>query len=130
LHGKMGSQKTTTIGGEVMKSVSLVGLAPAVLALGLMSLPALAQRQQGQQPGQAQPGPATSAQSQQQAQAFMGKIAKSKEGYVLKDDASSATYKLDNKEQASQYVGKSVKVMGTLDPATSTIHVVNIEPGR
>jgi len=107
-----------------MKSVRLIGFAPAVLALSLMSLPALARQQDQQQPGQG-----SSAQTQQQVQAFMGKMAKSKEGYVLKDDVSNTTYKLDDEDQAKPYVGKSVKVTGTLDPSTSTIHVVSIETG-
>jgi hypothetical protein len=66
-----------------------------------------------------------SAQSQP-SQIFVGKIAKSKGDVVLKDDAGTA-YKLDNTDQAKSFVGKSVKVTGTLDTATNTIHVTNIE---
>jgi streptogramin lyase len=120
-----GNPKIATIGGDAMKAIRLVGFAQAVLALSLMSLPALAQAQQDSQ----QPRQANSAQSEQQAQAFMGKIARSKEGYILKDEASNTTYKLDNEDQAKQYVGKKVKVTGTLDPETGTIHVVSIEAG-
>jgi len=57
------------------------------------------------------------------------RLLKSKEGYILKDEASNTTYKLDNEDQAKQYVGKKVKVTGTLDPETGTIHVVSIEAG-
>jgi len=57
---------------------------------------------------------------------FVGKIAKSKGDLVLKDDAGTM-YKLDNSDQAKSWVGKTVKVTGTLDDATKTIHVTNIE---
>ena len=63
----------------------------------------------------------------QQAQTFMGKIDKSKGDLVLKDDAGT-TYKLDNADQAKEFIGKKVKVTGTLDAATNTIHVASIEP--
>jgi uncharacterized iron-regulated membrane protein len=62
----------------------------------------------------------------QRTQMFMGKIAKSKGDLVLKGDAGTL-YKLDNADQAKQWVGKKVKVTGTLDTATNTIHVANIE---
>jgi uncharacterized iron-regulated membrane protein len=62
----------------------------------------------------------------QPTQMFMGKIAKSKGDLVLKGDAGTS-YKLDNPDQAKQWVGKKVKVTGKLDTATNTIHVANIE---
>jgi NOL1/NOP2/fmu family ribosome biogenesis protein len=64
---------------------------------------------------------------QQQTQTFMGKISKENGSLVLKDKATNASYKLDNEEQARQFEGKDVKVTGTLDPATNTVHVTNIE---
>jgi Protein of unknown function (DUF5818)/Domain of unknown function (DUF4431) len=114
-----------------MKSLTplrLLGL--LVLLVSLTSIPVFAQ---GQQPAtqdpaaQSQPSMSQqSAQSSQQAQTFMGKISKSKGELVLKDDAGTS-YKLDNADQAQQFVGKSVRVTGTLDPSTNTIHVTNIE---
>jgi hypothetical protein len=65
-------------------------------------------------------------QESQPPQLFVGKIARVKGKLVLQDDAG-ASYKLDNAEQAKQFVGKSVKVTGTLDTATRTVNVVNIE---
>ena len=62
----------------------------------------------------------------QPTQMFMGKIAKSKGDLVLKGDAGT-WYKLDNADQAKQWIGKKVKVTGTLDTAINTIHVANIE---
>ncbi len=107
---------------RLLHSFRLLGA--LVLLLGLISVPLFAQQPQDSQPQAAQSQPA---ESQQQPQTFMGKIVKSQGSFVLKDDASNAMYKLDNEDQAKQYVGKSVKVTGTLDPSTNTIHVTNIE---
>jgi len=72
-------------------------------------------------------------QGQEKAQTFTGKIAKSTEGELVlqegKDPNNKTTYKLDDQEKAKQYVGKNVKVTGTLDAATNTIHVAAIEEG-
>jgi hypothetical protein len=56
-----------------------------------------------------------------------GKVVKSKGSLVIQDDASNSTYKVDNEDQLKQYMGKNVKVTGTLDAQTKTIHVTNIE---
>jgi len=99
-------------------------LVTIILVIGLAAIPLYAQEQPGAQAGQSQ----SSAQSAQpQPQTFTGKIVKSKGGLALKDEASNTTYKLDNEDQAKQYAGKSVKVTGTMDTATNTIHVANIE---
>lgn len=95
-----------------------------VISLASISLYAQAQQDPAQAQG-AQAQPATP--SQQQAQTFSGKITKSKGDLVLKDEATNATYKLDNPDQVQQYVGKDVKVTGTLDPSSNTIHVSSIE---
>ena len=103
-------------------------LVTIILVIGLAAIPLYAQEQPGAQPGQSPSSGQSSAQSAQaQPQTFSGKIVKSKGGLALKDEASNTTYKLDNEDQAKQYAGKSVKVTGTMDPATNTIHVANIE---
>ena len=113
-----------------MKSLNLLRLLGLLaLLVSLAGIPLYAQEQQtGSQDPSAQsqsPMEQQSAQSQP-AQIFVGKIAKSKGELVLKDDAGTA-YKLDNSDQAKQFVGKNVKVTGTLDATTKTIHVTNIE---
>jgi Protein of unknown function (DUF5818) len=62
---------------------------------------------------------------------FTGKVMKSGEELVLKNSASKSTYKLDDQDRAKSFEGKNVKVIGTLDAATSTIRVtsIEIEPG-
>jgi hypothetical protein len=116
-----------------MKSLTLLRLLGQLgLLIGLAGTPLYGQGAQGQQPGSQDPAaqsqPSTSQQSAQSqpSQVFVGKIAKSKGDVVFKDDAGTA-YKLDNTDQAKSFVGKSVKVTGTLDTATNTIHVTNIE---
>ena len=120
-----------------MKSLTLLRLLGLVaLLVSLAGIPLYGQA--GQQPAsqdpaaQSQPAqPQTSMSEQsnqsQQAQTFMGKIDKSKGDLVLKDDAGT-TYKLDNADQAKEFIGKKVKVTGTLDAASNTIHVASIEP--
>lgn len=113
-----------------MKSLTALRLlALLVLCISLTGISLYAQEQpSSQDPAQAQDTQAQPATpSQQQTQTFSGKITKSKGDLVLKDQATNATYKLDNPDQAQQYVGKDVKVTGTLDPSSNTIHVSDIE---
>jgi hypothetical protein len=107
------------------QTVRLLGL--ATLLVGLACIPLYGQQQPGSQDPAAQSQPSMSEQSteSQTAQIFVGKIAKSKGDLVLKDDAGTS-YKLDNTDQAKAFVGKTVKVTGTLDGSTNTIHVTNI----
>ena len=111
---------------------NLTKLAILLLAVGLIAIPFQVQAQQ-QRPEQPQPQPQASM-GQQQSQSFAGKIVKSGSDYALQDEAANTTYKLDNADQAKQFVGKDVKVTGTLDPQTNTIHVERIElvspPGK
>lgn len=60
------------------------------------------------------------------ARSFEGKIMKSGDSWVLEDSASGTSYKLDDQDKAKQFDGKNVKVMATMDPATNTLHVVDI----
>jgi hypothetical protein len=57
---------------------------------------------------------------------FAGSIVRQKSAYVLK--SGNTAYKLDNQTQAKEYKGKNVKVTGSLDTSTNTIHVEKIEP--
>ena len=64
-----------------------------------------------------------------ETQVFSGKIAKTGGKYVLKDGVTKMTYSLDDQSQAKKFEGQSVKVTGTLDAQSNTIHVSLIEPG-
>ena len=72
--------------------------------------------------------PASAMQDQGKAQTFSGTIVKAGDAYVLRD-SSGATYRLDDSAKAAQFEGKQVKVTGTLDSETKTIHVQSIEGG-
>ena len=47
--------------------------------------------------------------------------------FVLYDAAKKATYMLDDQEKPKEFAGQKVKVTGTYDQATKTIHVESIE---
>ena len=49
--------------------------------------------------------------------------------YVLYDPATKAVYQLDDQTKPGQFAGEKVKVTGTLDKATKTIHVTDIQSG-
>ncbi|HVN78761.1 MAG TPA: DUF5818 domain-containing protein [Terriglobia bacterium] len=63
-----------------------------------------------------------------EADTFTGKIVKSGDMVVLVDTSSRTTYQLDDQDKAQPFVGKNVKVTGTLDVATNVIHITEIEP--
>ncbi len=81
--------------------------------------------QPDQQDQQTKP-PADPQNQQIPAQSFTGKIVKDGSQYVLKV-ASNSTYQLDAQGDVKQYENQEVKVIGNLDRASNTIHVVKIE---
>lgn len=104
----------------------------ATLALAATLSPAaFAQQEQTPQPGagdpqtQSTPAPDTSADAQT-PKSFSGTVVKMQKQYVLKTD--SGTYQLDDQAKAKRFSGKQVTVSGTLDQATSTIRVSDIQP--
>jgi len=48
--------------------------------------------------------------------------------YVLYNATRKTTYKLDDQEKPADFAGQKVKVTGTYDAATKTIHVTDIQP--
>jgi hypothetical protein len=46
--------------------------------------------------------------------------------YVLYDGATKTTYQLDDQKKPEAFAGDKVKVTGTLDAKTKTIHVTDI----
>jgi Protein of unknown function (DUF5818) len=87
---------------------------------------------QNQAPSQtqppAQPGqPGQGDQAQQPAAAdgheFVGTIVKQGDKYVFQDATSGQTYDIDHQDEVKRFDGKKVRVRGTLDPQTKTIHV-------
>ena len=69
-------------------------------------------------------------QTKQPVQEFQGTIERSGTKYILEDKASGAKYELDQQDRARQFVGKDVKITGTLDPSSNTIEVSEIRTER
>jgi hypothetical protein len=49
--------------------------------------------------------------------------------YVLFDGANKMVYQLDDQKKAQSFAGAKVKVTGTYDTPSKTIHVANIQAG-
>jgi methionine-rich copper-binding protein CopC len=95
-------------------------LVPAAIAHQTPSQPAARASQMQASPAQASPSEAQSQES------FTGTVVKVGKKFVLKTD--TATYQLDDREKAKQFEGKQVKVNGSLDKATRTLHIIDIQP--
>ncbi len=109
-----------------------VGIFAVLLALGLLvgvirSTPARASARNSATIAQQDQEPPSS-ENKQDAQTFTGKIAQVNGHYVLQDASSNTSYKLDTEDKAKQFDGQKVKVIGTLDSSSNTIHVSDIEP--
>src|SRR5579884_3484158 len=76
-----------------------------------------------------QPLSAQNQQQNQQAKTYVGKIIKTKNGQyaLLTDPQAGKGYFLDNQKEAEKYDQKNVQVVATLDPQTSTLHVIQIK---
>jgi hypothetical protein len=99
------------------------------LTLGVASMGSLyaqnTQPPQNKQP-QAQAGQQDEMQ-QPEAKAFTGVIVKEGNRLVLQDPNSKVSYKVDDESKVKDYVGKEVKIVGSLDTSTNVIHVESIE---
>jgi hypothetical protein len=65
--------------------------------------------------------------SNDEMQNFAGKIV-SQNGvrFILRDEEDNVWYHIDDQQQAAKFLGKSVKITGTLDGQTDMIHVRTI----
>jgi hypothetical protein len=78
-----------------------------------------------QQPAQDAKAPAQEKQGPA-AQTLNGTVIKLGNKYVLKT-TDKQTYELDDQDRAKEYEGKQVKIVGSLDRTTNTIHITSIE---
>jgi hypothetical protein len=85
------------------------------------------QQQQPEDRQRQQSAPETSQPRQDAARSFSGTILKDGERFVLKT-TDNVNFQLDDQERAKKYEGTEVKVTGSVDSATHTIHIQNIEP--
>ncbi len=80
-----------------------------------------------QQPAQQKPGQsANSLEQQPAAHTFTGTIVQDGTKYVLKK-SSGATYQLDDQDNAKQYEGTQMKIVGNLDANSNTLHIASIQ---
>src|ERR1700687_4945092 len=78
-------------------------------------------------PDSSMPQPQTDAtNSHPSARAFEGKIERSADGFVLRENVTRSRFKLDDEHTAKKFEGKAVRIMATMDAATNTLHVVDI----
>ena len=98
----------------------------AILGLSSLALNVMAQQAQSTQDQTGATQRQEQAADTQSARAFQGKIKKSGDKLVLQDSATSQAYVLDDQDKAKQFEGKKVKVIATMDPNTSMLHVVDI----
>jgi hypothetical protein len=64
----------------------------------------------------------------QDALAFTGRVIKENGQVKLMDPVTKVNYQLDNQSKAKQFVGRRVKVIGTLGLNSNTIFLHRIEP--
>lgn len=121
----------------------VVTVLASLLLAGALSAVSFAQQDQSSQPSPSaqQPSPdqnstqpstptqdSSSSMQATQGSSFTGTIAKAKGQYVL--NTAGATYQLDDQQKAKAFAGQQVKVSGSLDSNTATIHVSDISAAR
>jgi Protein of unknown function (DUF5818) len=84
----------------------------------------------GQQtPSQTQPAAPPPSQDQAQqtdatgTKEMVGTIVKQGDKYMFQDTATGTAYDIDHQDEVKKFEGKRVRVHGTIDPNTKTIHV-------
>ena len=83
------------------------------------------------QPPSAEPGsPSTDASNKQSVQTMHGKIARAGNQLVFQEGPSQTPFQMDDQSKAAPFEGKSVTVSATIDPKTSTLHVIEIGPSE
>jgi hypothetical protein len=95
-----------------------------VLGLFLGFLQFASSRMDDRNAATSSPPTATQLDKAQAAESFLGRILHVDGKFVLRDSASNDTYLLDDQEEAKPFDGRTVKVVGILDPASKTIHVL------
>ena len=81
-----------------------------------------------QNSSQAQQAPAPDQTQRDSQQTTTGKIAKSEDGKYVLVDSAGTMYQLADQTSAKKFDGKAVKVSGTVDTSSNTIHVTEIKP--
>jgi len=78
-------------------------------------------------PAQPQAQPSQDNMQQDDSKAFTGRIVKQGNALMLRDASANVNYKVDDESKVKDFLGKQVKITGTLDASTNVIHVDSIE---
>ena len=99
-----------------------------LLPLALTGSMLIAQEPQRRPPQGQQPPAEGQTQQDPQQQTVTGKIAKADNGQFVLVESKGMMYQLDDQGTAQKFAGKKVKVSGTVDTGSNTIHVTDIKP--
>lgn len=114
-----------------------VWMAVPALAAGLVAFaPAIGAQAQSpdrsaqQQPDQSQKQQPQQQQKEAQEKAYVGQVIQAQNGQfaLLTDKTAGRGYFLDDQAKAKKYNGQTVKVTGTVDTETKTLHIAEIQP--
>jgi len=98
------------------------------LVLGLATIGNVyGQNAQASKPAQPQAQPSQDNMQQDDSKAFTGRIVKQGNALMLRDASANVNYKVDDESKVKDFLGKQVKITGTLDASTNVIHVDSIE---
>ncbi len=99
--------------------------APASPAQGSTTTPSTFPTPKAQEPGTPASTGTTAPSRVGKLKQFTGTVVKESDGYVLK--VGSLAYRLDNQDKAQEFDGRNVKISGSLDKQSNTIHVESVE---
>jgi hypothetical protein len=128
----VGSKTNFFQGSLMMKkyltSTSILGLVLDVGSAGSMFAQRTASQKAAPQTDQPlQQDSSQESSKQQDTKAFTGMIVKDGSKLVLKDMSSNMAYKVDDEKKVKDFVGKMVKITGTLDQPRNVIQIESIE---
>jgi len=98
-----------------------------LLSLALAGSMLIAQEPQRRPQQRQQPSAEEPAQQDPQQQTVTGKIAKRDNGQYVLVDSAGTLYQLDDQSSAQKFSGKKVRVSGTVDTSSNSIHVTEIK---
>ncbi len=116
---------------NLIKSRLWVWIAVATLGAGMMwTAPSFKAQSQSQPPAAQQQPDQQQSQQDQSSKTYVGQVIQAKNGKfaLLTDKTAGRGYFLDDQDKAKKFNGQNVKVTGTVDTQTKTLHIAQIEP--
>jgi hypothetical protein len=109
--------------GNPMKHSCILAICLALMTIAFAFVPSSAAQQSSQQQNQ---GQTQQDLEQKDVTTFRGKISQKYSIFYLEISTTHNSYKLDDSRKARLYLGRTVRVAGTLDEAKNIIHVKEI----